>query len=68
MVPYKFDSEFERSVVLTSIITTYVNATRYKMEDLRQGAADTFCRLFEVISLEELHALRVTRYGDGDDH
>lgn len=69
MAPEEFDSEFYQDVNLASIVATYEYATQYGLDDLREGAADTFCRLYAVLNIEELHALGVTTSnGEWSDH
>tara|TARA_R110000850_G_scaffold253961_2_gene379218 strand:+ start:223 stop:417 length:195 start_codon:yes stop_codon:yes gene_type:complete len=61
MASEESNSQFYQDVNLASIVATYEYATQCGLDDLREGAADTFCRLYEVFDTEELHALGVTK-------
>ena len=61
MASEEFNSQFYQDVNLASIVATYEYATQFGLDDLREGAVDTFCRLYEVFDTQELHALGVTK-------
>jgi hypothetical protein len=61
MASEEFNSQFYQDVNLASIVATYEYATQCGLDDLREGAVDTFCRLYEVFDTQELHALGVTK-------
>jgi hypothetical protein len=69
-LPKKYDpNDFDRAVALASITTLYMFGAEERMHELQEGAADAFCKLFDVFTASDLESMGISlTYGEEDDH
>lgn len=69
-LPKRYDpNDFDRAVALASITTIYMFGAEERMPELQEGAADAFCKLFDVFTAVDLESMGISLpYGEEDDH